>query len=51
MGLKGRRFTTTEDIKSNVMAELRKFQKKPSAGTSNNGKIDGASDVSTRVLL
>jgi hypothetical protein len=27
MGLKGRRFTTTEDIKSNVMAKLRKIPK------------------------
>jgi len=43
MGLKGTRFTTMEDIKSNATAELQKIQKKPSAIASNNGRIDGAS--------
>jgi hypothetical protein len=32
-----------EDMKSNATAELRKIQKKPSAGAPNNGRTDGAS--------
>jgi hypothetical protein len=40
MGLKGTRFATIEDIKSNATAEL---QKKLSTGASNNGRNDGAS--------
>jgi hypothetical protein len=39
MGFKGTRFATMEDIKSNS----ERFQKKPSAGASNNGRVDGAS--------
>jgi hypothetical protein len=36
-------FATMDDIKSNATAELGRFQKKPSASVSNNGRIDGAS--------
>ena len=43
MDLKGTRFATMEDIKSNATAELRKILKKPSASASNIGRIDGAS--------
>jgi hypothetical protein len=44
MGLEGTCFATMEDKKSNAMAEFRKIKKKkPSAGASNNGRIDGAS--------
>ena len=43
MGLKGKRFASMEDIKSNATAELRNIPKKPSAFASNNGRIDGAS--------
>jgi hypothetical protein len=43
MGLKGMHFATMEDIKSNATAKLQRFQKKPSASASNNGRIDGAS--------
>ena len=41
MDLKGTRFATMEDIKSNATAEL--LKKKPSTGVSNNGMVDGAS--------
>jgi len=41
MGLKGTRFATMEDIKRRPNSG--RFQKKPSAGASNNGRIDGAS--------
>ena len=43
IGLKGTRFATMEDIKSNARPNSGRFQKKPSAGASNNGRIDGAS--------
>jgi hypothetical protein len=32
-----------EDMKSNATAEPGRLQNKPSAGASNNGRIDGAS--------
>ena len=32
-----------EDIKLNVTTELSRFQKKPSTGASNNGRIEWAS--------
>jgi len=50
MSLKGVRFTTMEDIKSNATAKLWKIPK-PSASASNNGRINGASVVRARVLL
>jgi hypothetical protein len=43
MGFKETRLATVEDIKLNATAEHWKIPKKPSAGASNNGKIDGAS--------
>lgn len=42
MDLKEMRFATMGDIISNATAELRKIQKKSSAGASNNGRISGA---------
>jgi hypothetical protein len=42
MGLKGTRFATVEDIKSNAMARLRRIPKESSIGASNNGRINGA---------
>jgi hypothetical protein len=53
MELKETRFVTLEDIKSNtVQPKSGRLQKKPSAGTSNNGRIEGASVcVRARVLL
>jgi hypothetical protein len=42
MGAKETRFATVESIASNVTAEIRKFQLKPSASASNSGRIDGA---------
>jgi hypothetical protein len=48
MDLKGIGFTTMDDIKSNATVELRKFQKKLSAGASNSGKVDGASECMRR---
>jgi hypothetical protein len=42
MGLKGARFATVEDIKSNATVELRKIPKEASAGASSNGRLDEA---------
>jgi hypothetical protein len=41
--LEGILFATMEDIKSNSTIELRNIPKKPTAGASNNGRIDVAS--------
>jgi hypothetical protein len=41
MDLNGTRFAAIEDIKSNATNSGR-FQKKPSAGVFNNGRVDGA---------
>jgi hypothetical protein len=51
MGLKKTCFATAEVIKSNVMAEIGRFQNNPSAGVSNNGRIDGASVYALKVLV
>jgi hypothetical protein len=42
MGPKRTRFATMEGIKLNVTAEFGRFQKKPFACASNNGRIHGA---------
>jgi hypothetical protein len=43
MALRGALFTTMEDNKWNATAESGRFQKKPSAGDFNNGRMVGAS--------
>jgi hypothetical protein len=42
MGLKGTRFATMEDMKSMRQPNAGRFQKKASAGTSNNSRVDRA---------
>jgi hypothetical protein len=42
MGHKGTRFATMEHIKLNATAKLQNIPKKPSAGASGNGSINGA---------
>jgi hypothetical protein len=52
MGLKGTRFATMEDIKSNVTVELRKIPTEAFRWCFNSGRMDGGNVfVCARVLL
>jgi hypothetical protein len=51
MGLKGPRYATSEGITSNATVNSAGFEKRPSAGVSNNGRIDEASVCARKVYF